>query len=144
MNFQKNGPNFAYLGHINQTINQTNCVSWMYKQCHKLFPMLYVFDMKAALRSTKCEQLSTWLGKNETTMWNPRFLQQWQQGLRSCQMLVGSLLTEQVCLIFLSALLFSSIILIALFPILGLGIGTDHVKFNLWKNSFINTARNEI
>jgi hypothetical protein len=35
-------------------------------------------------------------------------------------------------------------ILTALFPILGLGIGTDHVKFNLWKNSFINIARKEI
>ena len=51
-------------------------MSWVYKQCHKLFTMLHVSDMKAAMRSTKREQLSTWLGKNETTMWNPRFLQQ--------------------------------------------------------------------
>ena len=128
------------MGHINQTINQTHCLNWVYKQVHKLFTMLHVFDMKAVLRSTKCEQLSTWLGKNETTMWNPRFLQQWQQGLQSCQMLVGSLPTEQVYLLFSSAL-FSSTILTPLLPILGLGIEIDHVKFNLWKNSFINTAR---
>jgi len=59
-------------------------------------------------------------------------------------MLDGSLPTEQIYLLFSSALLFSSTILTALFPILGLGTGTDHVKFNLWKNSFINTARKEI